>query len=292
MLLISINGLKVKTVNEVVGLSTDYLLKQGLESPRREAEFLLSEFLNMSRLDLYLNFDRPLDAQELDLFRERLKRRGKGEPGQYIHGAVQFYGLNLFVNPAVLIPRPETEILVDHIFNTLKAEDLSGKKLLDLCSGSGCIGLSLKSKFSDLSVYLSDISESALAVAKKNAEANQLVVGFSQGDLFEPLLDQKFDYVVCNPPYISLKEYHELSPEVREFEPCLALVGGDSGYEFYERLREDLPKYLNPKGRVWLEIGTGQGQIILDLFSGSPWKLAKLEKDWAGHDRFILLERE
>lgn len=282
----------MKTVNEVVGLSTDYLLKQGLESPRREAEYLLSEFLNMNRLDLYLNFDRPLDEQELNQFRERLKRRGKGEPGQYIHGSVQFYGLNIFVNSAVLIPRPETEILVDLIANVLKTENLEVKKCLDLCSGSGCIGLSLKNKFPDLSVYLSDISENALTVAKKNAEANHLVAHFSQGDLFEPFLDQKFDYIVCNPPYISLKEYHELSPEVRGFEPILALVGGDSGYEFYERLSEALPRYLNPMGRVWLEIGAGQGPAVLELFSGFPWKLAKLEKDWAGHDRFILLERE
>lgn len=282
----------MKTVTEVLKGSTDYLLSKGLESPRREAEFLLSEFLNMSRLDLYLNFDRPLAVQELDQFRECLKRRGKGEPGQYIHGSVHFYGLNLFVDSAVLIPRPETEILVDHIANVLKVESLEGKKCLDLCSGSGCIGLSLKNKFPGLSVYLSDISENALAVAKNNAESNHLDVHFSQGDLFLPLLDQKFDYIVCNPPYISLKEYRELSPEVREFEPSLALVGGDSGLEFYERLSESLLEHLNPKGRVWLEIGTGQGPAVLDLFSASSWALRKLEKDWAGHDRFILLERE
>ena len=282
----------MKIVSEILKVSTDYLLKQGLENPRREAEFLLSEFLNMSRLDLYLNFDRPLDQRELDLFRERLKRRGKGEPAQYIHGSLPFYGLNLVVDPSVLIPRPETEILVDHMVNALKSEDLNGKKCLDLCSGSGCIGLSLKSKFPDLSVHLSDISEKALAIAKKNAEMNHLAACFSQGDLFEPLSGQTFDYIVCNPPYISMKEYQELSPEVREFEPRLALVGGDTGYEFYERLSRALPGFLSPKGRVWLEIGTGQGRAILDLFSGSPWKLAKLEKDWAGHDRFILLERE
>lgn len=292
MLRTLINGQRVKTVAEILKLSTDYLQGQGLESPRKEAEYLLSEFLNMNRLDLYLNFERPLEDDELDRIRARLKRRGKGEPGQYIHGSVHFYELDLMVDSSVLIPRPETEILVDHIVKALKMENLEGKKCLDLCSGSGCIGLSLKNKFSGLSVYLSDLSESALAVAKKNAETNHLVVSFSQGDLFEPLLDQKFDYIICNPPYISLKEYDELSAEVREFEPKLALVGGVSGFEFYERLSEELPGYLNSKGRVWLEIGTGQGQKVLDLFSGPSWAIRKLEKDWAGHDRFILLERE
>lgn len=282
----------MKTVAEILKLSTDYLMGQGLESPKREAEFLLSEFLNMSRLDLYLNFERPIDSLELDQFRVRLKRRGMGEPGQYIHGSVDFYGLSLLVDSAVLIPRPETEILVDLIATSLKEEDLRGKRCLDLCSGSGCIGLSLKNKFPGLQVQLSDVSENALKTAKNNAEANHLVVCFSQGDLFEPLLDQKFDYIVCNPPYISLKDYHELSFEVREFEPKLALVGGESGYEFYERLSKALLSYLNPKGRVWLEIGTGQGLAVLELFSGSQWVSRKLEKDWAGHDRFILLERE
>ena len=282
----------MKTVSQILQLSTDYLLGKGLESPRREAEFLLSEFLNMNRLDLYLNFERPLELLELDSFRERLKRRGTGEPGQYIHGSTQFYGLTLFVDSAVLIPRPETEVLVDLIVQELKLENSEGKTCLDLCSGSGCIGLSLKSSFPQLSVNLSDISEKALAVAKKNAEHNQLDVGFFQGDLFLPLNCQKFDYIVCNPPYISLNDYHALSHEVKEFEPKLALLGGDSGYEFYERLSESLLLHLNPKGKVWLEIGTGQGQAVLDLFPESEWAVRRLKKDWAGHDRFILLERE
>lgn len=282
----------MKTVSEILQLSTDYLLNKGLESPRREAEFLLSEFLNMNRLDLYLNFERPLENNELDLFRARLKRRGAGEPGQYIHGSLQFFGLNLFVDSAVLIPRPETEILVDLIVQSLRLEGLEGKKCLDLCSGSGCIGLSLKSSFPGLVVSLSDISEKALTVAKKNAERNELDVSFSEGDLFEPFFGQKFDYIVCNPPYISLEDYHALSHEVKEFEPKLALLGGDSGYEFYERLSRSILMHLNPKGKVWLEIGTGQGQTVLDLFSESEWAVRKLKKDWAGHDRFILLERE
>ncbi len=276
----------MKTIAEVLKLSTDYLEKQRLGSPRKEAEYLLSEFLGMRRLDLYLNFERPLEESELEQFRERLKRRGKGEPGQYIHGSVEFYGLSLMVDSNVLIPRPETEILVDLVTGSIEM----GKSLLDLCCGSGCIGLSLKNKFPELLVSLSDISEEALAVARKNGKG--LDVQFFQGNLLEPLQNQKFDYIVCNPPYISTQEYQSLSPEVREFEPKLALIGGDSGLEVYARLAAVLPDHLNAKGKVWLEIGSGQGQAVLDLFSGSCWTVRKLEKDWAGHDRFILLERE
>lgn len=278
----------MKTFLEVLNLSTDYLAKCGLASPRREAELLLADCFNMSRMNVYLDCDRPLQEEELNLFREKLKRRGRGEPGQYIHGSVDFYGLKIKVTKDVLIPRQETELLVDKIAKELSEQDLKGKILLDLCTGSGCIGLSLKQKFKDLTVFLSDISAPALAIAQENGQG--MDVHYFQGDLFEPFSFQKFDYIVCNPPYISEEEFQVLIREVQEFEPKGALLGGITGLEYYVRLKDDLPKYL--KNKAWLEIGSSQGQEVLALFKGASWRSIQLEKDWSGHDRFISLEIE
>lgn len=278
----------MKTVLEILTLSTEYLAKCGLKSPRKEAELLLAECFNMSRMSLYLESERPLQENEIHLFREKIKRRGKGEPSQYIHGSVDFYGLKIKVTKEVLIPRPETEILVDKIVKELLTEDLKNKVLLDLCTGTGCIGLALKKKFNDLTVYLSDLSEEALKIAKENGKG--LDVHYFHGDMFEPFSFQKFDYIVCNPPYISQDEFMLLSHEVKDFEPKEALLAGATGLEFYERLKNDLPKFL--KNKAWLEIGSTQGQRVLALFSEAPWKGVKLEKDWSEHDRFISLEIE
>lgn len=270
----------MKTILEVLSASSDYLNKKNIESPRREAELLLADFLNVGRMDLYLDFERPLTEKELEGFRGRLKRRGEKEPGQYIHGFVKFYGLELKVSPDVLIPRPETEILVDKIVEKLEGQDLEGKQLLDLCTGSGCIGLALKKRFPLLNVSLSDVSEKALNIARENGK--NLEVEYYLGDLFSPLKGKKFDYIVCNPPYISQDEYDSLDSEVKDFEPKLALLAGGRGVEVYERIKEDLPSYLNPNGVVWFELGAFQGAALLKLFDG-----AALEKDWAGHDRFL-----
>jgi release factor glutamine methyltransferase len=201
---------------------------------------------------------------------------------------VEFYGLKLKVTTDVLIPRPETEILVDKIAKSLT--DVKGKRLLDLCTGSGCIGLALKKKFPSLQGSLSDLSSKALDVAKENSKINDVQVEFFQGDLFEPLALQKFDYIICNPPYISESEYADLSKEVRDFEPKEALLAGPSGLEFYQRLSRELPSHLNPGGKVWLEIGASQGASVSALFLDRIWKSCILEKDWSGHDRFISLE--
>lgn len=282
----------MKTLLEVLNLSTDFLAKEGIESPRREAENLICDALQIKKMQLYLEFDRPVEEKELALLRNYLKRRSKGEPAAYIHGKVEFYGCTLEVNPHVLIPRQETEILVDMIAKELEGQDLQGKKLLDLCSGSGCIGLSLKKKLPELEVVLSDFSSKALETAKKNGSLNQVQVSYIQGDLLAPFKNEKFNYIVCNPPYISQKDYESLSKEVLHFEPKEALLAGSTGLEYYERLNRDLPSHLTPSGRVWLEIGEKQGSSILNLFNQPHWKQKQVIKDWAGKDRFISLEIE
>lgn len=282
----------MKTVVEILKLSTEFLQKQGFESPRRAAEDVIADALGFTRMRLYLEHDRPLNEEELELIRARLKRRAQGEPAAYISGQVEFYGCVIGVTKAVLIPRQETEILADKMAQVLRFLPLKGKRFLDLCCGSGCLGIAMKKKFPDLEVLLSDLSHEALEVAKANALKNDVHVEFLEGDLLEPLKSGKVDFIVCNPPYISEEEYAALSPEVRNFEPKSALVGGQDGMHFYRRLKEALPLHLYLAGKVWLEIGAGQGMDVLKLFSGPIWKSVRLEKDWAGHDRFISLEIE
>jgi len=281
-----------KNILEIVNLSTEYLKNKGIESPRRSAEELIADALHLNRIDLYTQHDRPLNDEEVAFIREHLLRRGQGEPWQYIRGFVEFYHCKLKINPSVLIPRQETEILVDLVVKELEREDLQGKKLLDLCTGSGCIGLALKKRFAILDVTLADISQEALKVAEDNAVQNELEVHCVAGDLFAPFKDMQFDLIVSNPPYISQSAYQTLAKEVKLFEPKAALLAGETGLEFYERFAHEAPAFLKPKGKVWLEIGYDQGQALLKLFSNGPWRNLSLRQDWAGHDRFFSLEIE
>lgn len=278
----------MKTILEVLNLSADFLAKHQIDNAKKEALDLIGDALSLNRTEVYLKHDFPIVEHELEKIRERLKRRIKGEPLAYIHGSVQFSNCKIHVSPDVLIPRQETEILVDMIGKTLDPE---GKVLLDLCCGSGYIGIALKKKFPALDVILSDISPKALQIAEKNALENVVNVQFNLGDLVENL-KAKVDYVVCNPPYISQAEYDELDPEVLHFEPKVALLAGPSGLEFYHRLAHLLPTVLHPKGKVWFEIGAKQGPSVLALFNHPSWVKKSLQKDWAGHDRFISLEIE
>lgn len=282
----------MKTILEIITLSADYLQKKGIPNFRRQAEDLVADALSIKRLDLYLRFEQPLSDEELERCRQYLQRRSAREPQQYIRGLVDFFDCQFRVTPAVLIPRQETEILVDTIAKTLKDNVLEGKTLLDLCCGSGCIGISLKNRFPELRVLLSDISPDALVVAKDNAERNEARVEFLQGDLFTPLKEQKIDFLVCNPPYLTTKEFDDADPEVNLHEPRQALVGGDSGLEFYERLAREAKGFLNRGAKVWLELGTTQGSDVKEIFESQGWINPKVEKDWAGHDRFFFLEIE
>ncbi len=287
----------MKTILEILTLSADYLRQKSIANARRQAEDLMSDALSLSRMDLYTQFERPLTEDELDVCRKNLIRRSKGEPLQYIKGSLEFYGCTIKVTKDVLIPRQETEILVDMIAKRLeddekKAGSLKGKILFDVCTGSGCIGIALKKKFPDLKVILSDISTKALEIAKENAEKNEVDVEILLGDLLLPFKGKKCDYFVSNPPYIAENEYAGLEIEVKDHEPKLALISGATGLEFYEKLAKDLQGFLKSSARVFLEIGRAQGSDILKLFLDDPWKNMKVEKDWSSQDRFFLLEIE
>lgn len=267
----------MRALLQILNLSTQHLQQCGIENPRRQAEELIADALGLSRMQLYLEHERPLQESELTLIRERLSRRAKGEPNPYIRGEVQFHGSKIRVTPDVLIPRQETEILVERVMQDLAGQELSGKVLVDLCTGSGCIGIALKKRFPELHVCLSDISPKALAIARENGAG--LDVEFVQGDLLEPFQGRKIDYLVCNPPYVSETEYDQLDREVK-WEPREALVAGPSGLEFYERLAgTNIP--------CWFEIGHTQGKALLKLFPEG-----QILKDWAGKDRFFINHRD
>lgn len=280
----------MKTLGEILPLSIAYLKERQIENPRRQAELIFSHILKVDRLSLYMNFERPITESELEACREALKRRGKGEPLQYIFPEIEFYGCKFEINPEVIIPRQETEILLDKIVSRLAGLDLKGKVAWDVCCGSGCLGIPLKVKFPELKVVLSDLSSKALEVAKRNAALNEAQVEFRQGDLLAPFKGEKADLILCNPPYVSEAEYPVLDREVRDFEPKSALVSGPTGLEFYNRLSNEIINYLNPGAKVFFEIGAGQGESLHQFFNASCWKTKLLEKDWAGHDRFFFLE--
>lgn len=280
----------LSTLLEIIRRSEQYLAERGIERARREAEEVIAGLLGMKRLDLYLQFERPFTEKELGEARLAIQRRGKREPAAYIIGKMEFAGCLFNLSSAVLIPRPETEILVEMLAQKMKKENLNGKVLWDVCSGSGCIGISLKKRFPELTVYLSDLSQEALLIAQENAELNEVEIHFKQGDLLAPFKGEMCDYFVCNPPYIAESEYVTLSPEVRA-EPKMALVSGATGVELYERLAHDLKGSLKPTGEALMEIGTGQGEKIKNIFNKEGWR-CRYEPDWSGHDRFFFLEMD
>jgi release factor glutamine methyltransferase len=280
----------MKTIKDVMQLSAQYFAGRGIESPRRQSEELLSYVLGLKRIQLYMDYDRPLEELELEKCRSFLRRRTQGEPFAYIAGQVNFFDCKIQVNRNVLIPRQETEILLDLIckeINQTPVNQWQGKNVWDLCCGSGCLGIGLKKRCPFLNVTLSDISAEALAVAQHNAIENGVDVGFIHGDLLTPYQGMKANLVVCNPPYVSEEEYASLDPSVRNYEPKIALVGGPTGLEFYQRLCNELPPFLCSDAQVWFEIGYNQGNDIRTLFQSPPWREGKVMKDWSGHDRFF-----
>lgn len=279
------------TILEAIKLSTEYLDKKNVESPRANAEILLSEILKVKRLDLYLSFDKPLTDSEINLYREAIKKRGMRIPLQYIVGQVDFYGLKIMVNENVLIPRPETELLVEKIIGEVKNK--SELKILDIGSGSGNISLALAKNISDSFVQGIDISPEAVNIANENAKINLISnVNFLQKDIFEDEIISfgKFDIILSNPPYVSISDYQKLEPELKNYEPKVALTDDDDGLRFYRRIALLLKHLLNSNGKLFLELGAGQFQTIKEIFISSGIQNIKVFKDYQGIDRIFFGE--
>jgi release factor glutamine methyltransferase len=273
------------TVLESLKLAKEYLEKHQIENPRLNAELLLSEILNCKRLELYTNFEKPLKDEEIQKFRDFLLRRAKGEPVQYITGKAYFYGLEFVVTPDVLIPRPETELLVEEVINSFdKNESL---KIVDLCSGSGNIGITLAKFFPNSKVDCIDISEKAIEIGKLNAERlNVKNVSFIQLDILKQQLSKVYDAIVSNPPYISIEKQNEIQKEVRLYEPRIALFVDDE-LKFYRRILELCDGSLKNKGRVFLEIDNEISQQVFDLMKEKNFSSISIKKDFANLNRII-----
>ena len=280
----------MKTLLAVIEMSADYLQKRGVVNARRQAEELVADLFSLKRIELYMQFDRPLNDEELAECRGRLRRRGLREPLQYIHGFVEFFECQIEVNRNALIPRQETELFVEKVAERFSSR--GAMVLWDVCCGSGCIGIALKRHFPDWTVTLADLSPQALALAKRNAQRNGAAVRLLEGDLLTPFADERADLICCNPPYVSQKEYCQLEPEVRDFEPRQALVAGETGLEFYERLRRSVVSHLARPGWAAFEIGAGQGAALESLFKEIAGAKITIEKDLAGEERFFFLEIE
>lgn len=249
---------------------------------------IISHVLKIPRLEFHLYLDKKVKKEEVEVINSLLKRRMNNEPLDYILGKRDFYNVKLDIDPSVLIPRNETEQLVDLIEKRLT--NVEDKVLVDLCCGSGCIGVSLKKKIPSITVIGVDISDKALDVAKKNAKKNNVDVSFILGDFLTPLNGMKVDFVVCNPPYISKEEYLSLSPDVKNFEPKIALLADRDGLEYYLRLNEGLNSILNKGAEVFLEIGYKQGKRIKEIFSNEKYKDVEIVKDYYGNDRFCFFK--
>lgn len=277
------------TVLEVIKLSTEYLQKKGVESPRANAEILLAEILKCKRLELYLAFDKPLAENEVQIYREAIIKRGLRIPLQYIVGNVEFYGLNLIVNENVLIPRPETELLVEKIIN--ESDKSAYLKILDIGVGSGNISLAIIKNLPNSKVVAIDISEAALAVAKQNAELNSLQdkVEYRLFDIMNDDLHTlgKFDLIVSNPPYVSKNDYETLEPELKIHEPKIALSDNSDGLSFYKRIIEVSDQILNKPGKIYFELGIDQSAQVQKYFEEINFNNIKITKDYSGIDRII-----
>jgi release factor glutamine methyltransferase len=278
---------------ELLRWTAEYLGEKGFHNARLNGEILLSGVLGVKRLDLYLQFDRPLRPEELAEFKARLLRRAKREPLQYIEGEAHFRDLRLRVDPRVLIPRPETERLVQRVLDW--AAGRPGLAAADVGTGSGAIALALATEGPFDRVVATDVEPGALEAARANhaLAAPEAAVEFRLGDGLAPLAGERFDALVSNPPYVGTAERASLDTEVRDWEPAAALFAGEDGLEVIRRLVAGAPSVLRPGGLLALEIGVGQGSAVAELVrAAGGFGAPRVEKDLAGRDRIVLAELE
>jgi len=288
------------TVLETIQRSTEFLEKKAVESPRLQSELLLAHLLKLPRMQLYLKFERELSVSEVDAFRELVRRRGQREPLQYIVGSTSFCGLEIAVNPHVLIPRPETELLAERGWNFLRQLLESGARkgsrltALDFGTGSGCLAIALAAKCLEARIDAVDISAQALAIAKQNAERLDVAerIHFYEGDAL-PKQDGSisFDLIVSNPPYIPSAEIETLEPEVRDHEPRGALDGGPEGLDYFRRLARSVAAFLKPGGQLMMEFGDGQADAIRQIVESEKWIVEAIQNDYNQRPRIIAVRR-
>jgi release factor glutamine methyltransferase len=292
---------------ELTRLAAEHLAEKGIEEARLEAELLLAHVLGIRRLDLYLQFERPLEPAEVDAYRDALRRRAAREPLQYVTGEVEFRELTLAVDPRVLIPRPETEVLVGAVLGFEFEGEFEGEAegegdrapssptVLDLGTGSGAIVLSLLHEGRFGRAVATDTSEGALEVAAANAERHGLSdrLELRRGSLWEPIGDgESFRVIVSNPPYVAERERETLAPEVRDHEPADALFAADDGLAVVRQIVAGAPAHLAEGGLLALEVGLGQAREVATLCRDAGLSATRVVADLAGRERIVLAVRE
>ena len=279
------------TILKILQWTTSYFKLHPVDSPRLTAEVLLAHALGINRIDLYLKFDQPLNKQELALFKGFIKRRVSREPVAYITGTREFWGIDFNVSPKVLIPRPETEFLVEESLKLIPGDILSGRfNVMDVGTGSGAVIIALAVNRPGHGYFASDISKQALTVGSQNAVLNGVkeAIFFFVGELFSAVNpdNQTFDLIVSNPPYIPSSQISGLAPEVGKHEPLLALDGGADGLDVVEKIIKDAPLYLKKNGILMMEIGFDQKKRVKQIVTddGRYGELIFI-RDYSGHDR-------
>lgn len=279
------------TIRTLIAWTAQWLSGHGISSPRLDAELMLSHALHCQRLDLYLHPDKPVTEAERAIFRSFIKRRAHHEPVAYILGYKEFWGRNFDVDSRVLIPRPETETLIETAINKLKNND--DCLIADLGTGSGCIGVTLALEFPGIRVIASDISSRALDVAKRNAVTLNVTdrIIFCQGhwcDVFPAVTNPySLEMILSNPPYISSDELPALQPEIVKFEPSIALEGGKDGFKAYESLVKDAGYWLKSGGWLIMEIGCMQAETVKRYLTDASFVSIECIQDGTGRDRVV-----
>jgi len=285
---------KIWTIIELINETTGYFKKKGIESARLEAELLLANCLGIERIQLYIAFERRVSEEELSRFRETVRRRTAGEPVAYLTGYREFWSLKIRVQKGVLIPRPETELLVEEAIKLLRPRDQE-MAILELGTGSGAIAVALAKEIKKSVIYAVDISAEALVVARTNIEEQGLQerIRLVCGDGLAPFRrGPLFDLIISNPPYICSGEIATLAVEIKDHEPLQALDGGDDGLAFYRQWIPQMPYLLRAGGGVILEIGTEQAAAVSQLFRDAEEITdITIKKDYADHSRAVIARR-
>ena len=283
-------------INDLLSVSTDFLKNKKIESPRLSAELLLAHQLKTDRIKLYIEFDQPVGENDLNSFRAMIKRLIDGEPLQYITGVQEFWSMDFIVNSNVLIPRPETEILVEQavkIYNEYFKEDKLRVSILDIGSGSGAIALAVATEIKNAQITALDVSQPALETAKKNAEKHNLTdrVNFISGNLFSPFKENKqcFDIIISNPPYVTAAEFETLPKKIKDFEPKTALVADEDGLYYIRAIINEAYNFLCPDGWLMLEMAPDQTERAIKIIRETGrYSDEKILRDYSHKERVVI----
>jgi len=285
------------TIQRLLNWITGHFTEHNVDSPRLSAELLLGHVLDLKRIDLYTQFEKVVSQGQLNKLHDLVKRCAAQEPLAYLIGRCEFYSLDIKVTPNCMIPRPETELLVEKAIDFLRKRE--GKQFVcDLCTGSGCIAVAIAKNCPDIHIVATDICDSALSVAAKNVAGHNLDerVTLLCGDLFSPIIEgldnTEFDLIVCNPPYVSSTEYEILEKNVKDHEPKHALFAGTDGLDIYRRIAARVDEFLKPEAALMLEIGYAQGKAVRELLEQTGvFGEIKIEKDHQNNDRVVFAKK-